>query len=47
MTYLCPQCRELPTDNDTICNMCIELNNLSDDANREMGLPEDVDWGSK
>lgn len=27
--HLCPQCRELPTDNDTICDMCIEVDALS------------------
>lgn len=45
--HLCPQCKKLPTDNDTICDMCIEVNILSDDANIEMGLPEGTDWGKK
>jgi hypothetical protein len=38
---------ELATDNDTICDMCVEANYLSDDANIEMGPPKGVDWGSK
>ena len=28
-------------------DQCAECDALSDDANREMGLPEGVDWGNK
>lgn len=31
MMHLCPQCKKLPTDNDTICDMCIEVNALEEE----------------
>lgn len=30
-----------------LCRECRETLALSDDANREMGLPEGVDWGNR
>lgn len=35
------------SDKEECCLRCLEEESLDNDANREMGLPEGVDWGNK